>query len=141
MDLLDLNLLLSLAWRNHVHHAAARSWFRRRRRAAWATTPFTEAGFVRLSANPSMTSEAVTPAEALALLARLREVAGHRFLPDDLPMVLGEYVEGTRVATHRQVTDAHLLALARRHGARLATFDRAVGRLAGGDDVVLVPFS
>ncbi|MGH7876485.1 MAG: TA system VapC family ribonuclease toxin, partial [Candidatus Dormibacteraceae bacterium] len=123
MDLLDVNVLISLAWRNHVHHAAAGNWFRRRAGQAWATTPFTEAGFVRLSANPSVTSEAVTPVEALALLARMCGIAGHHFLPDDIPLLVGDQAGGERVVTHRQVTDAHLVALARRHGVRLSTFD------------------
>jgi uncharacterized protein len=34
---------------------------------------------------------------------------------------------------HRQVTDAVLLTLARRHGLRLTTFDTGVQALAGGD--------
>jgi predicted nucleic acid-binding protein len=43
--------------------------------------------------------------------------------------------------THRLVTDAHLLALARRHGVRLATLDRGVVQIAGPSarDAVLVP--
>jgi predicted nucleic acid-binding protein len=26
-SLLDVNVLLALAWPNHVHHAASRTWF------------------------------------------------------------------------------------------------------------------
>jgi toxin-antitoxin system PIN domain toxin len=139
MDLLDVNLLASLAWPNHVHHKAALRWFRRRGGQTWATTPFTEAGFVRVSSNASAVPAAVTPTEAVALLDRMREASGHRFLPDDVPLVVGSHVPAERMATYRQVTDAHLLALARRHGARLATIDRGVGTLGGGDDLVLVP--
>lgn len=138
-DLLDVNLLVSLAWPNHVHHIQALAWFRRRRGQPWATTPLTEAGFVRVSSNTSAIPAAVTPTEALALLDRMREVAGHRFLADDVPSVVGSYLTPEQVATYRQVTDAHLLAVARRHGARLATLDRGVAALAGGDDLVLVP--
>jgi uncharacterized protein len=139
MDLLDVNLLTSLAWPNHVHHKAALTWFRRRGGQPWATTPFTEAGFVRVSSNASAVPAAVTPTEAVALLDRMREASGHRFLPDDVPLVVGPHVPAERMATYRQVTDAHLLALARRHRARLATIDRGVGTLGGGDDLVLVP--
>lgn len=138
-DLLDVNLLVSLAWPNHVHHRQALAWFRRRRGQPWATTPFTEAGFVRVSSNTSAIPAAVTPTEALALLNRMREVAGHQFLADDVPLVVGAYLAPEQVATYRQVTDAHLLAVARRHGARLASLDRGVVALAGGDDLVLVP--
>jgi uncharacterized protein len=139
MDLLDVNLLVSLAWPNHVHHRAAPRWFRRRAGRPWATTPCTEAGVVRVSSNASAVPAAVTPTEAVALLDRMREAAGHRFLPDDVPLVVGPHVPAERMATCRQVTDAHLLALARRHGARLATVDRGTGALGGGEDLVLVP--
>jgi toxin-antitoxin system PIN domain toxin len=143
-DLLDVNLLVSLAWPNHVHHVAAQRWFRRDPRRAWATTPVTESGFVRVSSNRSAIPTAVAPAQAVALLARMRGVAGHTFLLDDVEMVTGEgRVDATRVVSYRLVTDAHLLALARHHGARLATLDRGVKALAGegADDVVLVPVS
>jgi toxin-antitoxin system PIN domain toxin len=141
VDLLDVNLLVSLAWPNHVHHQVARTWFRGRSSAPWATTPVTESGFVRVSSNRSAIPTAVTPAEALALLGRIRQVPGHVFLADDVEGVFGERVEAARVVTQRLVTDAHLLAVARRHGARLATLDRGVAALAGdgGDDVLVLP--
>lgn len=139
IDLLDVNLLVSLAWPNHVHHRQALTWFRRRGGQPWATTPFTEAGFVRLSCNASAVPAAVTPTQAIALLDRMRETSGHRFLVDDVPLVVGPHLPAERVVTYRQVSDAHLLALARRHGARLATLDRGVAALAGGQDLMLVP--
>jgi uncharacterized protein len=143
-DLLDVNLLLGLAWPNHVHHGVAQDWFRGRASAPWATTPVTESAFVRVSANQSAIPTAVTPAEALALLDEIRRVPGHVFLPDDLEGVVGEgLVPADRIVTYRQVTDGHLLAVARRHGARLATLDRGVAGLAGesADDVITVPVS
>jgi hypothetical protein len=143
-DLLDVNVLISLAWPNHVHHRAAQEWFRARSPQPWATTPVTESGFVRVSSNSSAIPTAVTPSEALLLLSRIRQVPGHVFLPDDLELVVGTaYVQAERIVTHRLVTDAHLLAVARRHGGRLATLDRGVAAMAGDDatGVVLVPVS
>jgi uncharacterized protein len=141
-DLLDVNLLISLAWPNHVYHSSARAWFLARDGELWATSPVTEAGFVRVSSNPSAIPTAVTPGEARTLLGQMRQVDGHVFLPDDVELVVGsERALAGRIVGHRQVTDAHLLALARRHGARLATLDRAVTALAGdgASGVVLVP--
>jgi uncharacterized protein len=143
-DLLDVNLLISLAWPNHVHHQAALHWFRDLTPQPWATTPVTESGFVRISSNRSAIPTAVTPAEALTLLSRIRKVPNHVFLPDDLEAVVGEgHLPSSRIVTHRLVTDAHLLALARRHGARLATLDRGIAAMAGHEasDVILVPVS
>lgn len=144
-DLLDVNVLVSLAWPNHVHHGRARTWFRGRAEQTWATTPVTESGFVRVSSNPTAVPTAVTPAEALGLLDRMRAVPGHVFLPDDLELVVGQNgVDPARVLSHRMVTDAHLLALARRHSARLATLDGGLLSLSGerlGDVVVIPPLS
>lgn len=142
--MLDVNVLVALAWPNHVHHGTAHEWFRRRGPEPWATTPVTESGFVRVSSNRAALPTAVAPVEALELLGRMRLVPGHRFLPDDVELVIGTgaagMVDRERVVTHGLVTDAHLLALARHHGARLATLDRGVAALAAPDvaDVVLV---
>jgi len=94
---------------------------------------------VRVSPNASAIPTAVTPREALARLDRIRQVPEHRFLEDDLELVVGPHLGSGLGATHRQVTDAHLLALARRHGGRFATFDRNVVALDGSEDVELVP--
>ena len=75
------------------------------------------------------------------MLDRMCQVAGHQFLLDDVEGVVGTLMPTTRISTHAQVTDAHLLALARRHGARLATFDRGMAALADRRDLSLVPFS
>ena len=131
-DLLDVNLLISLAWPNHVHHDAAHVWFRARGSEPWATTPLTEAGFVRVSSNSAAIPTAVTPREARSLLGQMQTDDRHVFLPDDVELIVGsERALAGRIVGHRQVTDAHLLALAVRHGARLATLDRAITALAG----------
>ena len=38
---------------------------------------------------------------------------------------------------HRQVTDAYLVALARHHGGRVATLDKGLAALHGGDVLLL----
>ena len=77
--LLDVNVLIALAWPNHVHHEAARAWFTGRRREGWATCLLTEAGFVRVSCNPSVVRHSVTPADAILHLRRLRRLESHAF--------------------------------------------------------------
>jgi len=84
---------------------------------------------------------AVSPVEAHALLQRLVARPGHLFLVDDVPLVVDSHLSMNRVVTQAQVTDAHLVALARRHGARLATFDRTIEAFAGPDNVELIPFN
>lgn len=53
--LLDANVLLALYDPRHVHHASARSWFEDV--DLWATTPLTEAAFVRLVSNALVAGE------------------------------------------------------------------------------------
>ena len=124
--LLDVNLLVALAWPNHVHHRAAHDWFAKAHESGWATCPVTESGFVRVSSNPRATPEAKRPAEALHLLRALREVPGHVFWYDEVSLATDSRVRIDRLAGHRQVTDQHLLCVALSHDGRLATFDRGV---------------
>jgi hypothetical protein len=122
--LLDINVLVPLTWVAHAHHACARRWFEEHAPRGWATTPITELGFVRLSSNPSATASAATPKEAIALLEALTALPGHVFWPDDLRFVVGQGNEDLALRGHKNVTDAHLVVLARRHGGTLVTFDQ-----------------
>jgi uncharacterized protein len=133
--LLDVNALVALAWDSHVHHATMRTWFTANRSSGWATCPITESGFVRISANPKVLSSPIGVEAARAVLSALRAVDGHRFLVDDVSIADADV---PRMSGYRQVTDAHLLSLARRQGVRLVTFDAGVLALAGGHEVELL---
>jgi uncharacterized protein len=133
--LLDVNALVALAWDSHVHHARMHRWFIDNGRRGWATCPITESGFVRVSSNPKVLPSAIAVDAALAVLSSLRSVAGHQFLSDDVSLTDSDV---PAVTGHRQVTDAHLLTLARRRGVCLLTFDAAILTLAGGRDVELL---
>lgn len=125
--LLDLNVLIALAWPQHVHHSRAHSWFDSLDRE-WATTPVTEAGFVRLSTNPAVVSETVSMNQARAALDAVRSTPGHVFLPDASSLA-EPTISLERLVTSRQVTDAHLVNVAAVSGAVLATFDRGIGNI------------
>ena len=127
--LLDVNVLLALAWTNHVHHSAAQTWFAKRGAQGFRTCPITETGFVRISSNPAFTPAAVTPSAALALLERVANMPGYGFWPDDVSLLEGPRPVAV-LAGHRQVVDWYLLALAASHGGVLATFDRGAAGLA-----------
>ncbi|MBA2764285.1 MAG: VapC toxin family PIN domain ribonuclease [Thermoleophilaceae bacterium] len=135
MALLDVNALVALAWDSHVHHATIRAWFAAHSGAGWATCPITESGFVRVSSNAKVIPSAIGVEAARGVLAALRAAGGHRFLIDDVS--IGDS-DVPAIAGHRQVTDAHLLTLARRRAVRLVTFNRGVHALAGGRDVELL---
>lgn len=129
VHLLDTNLLIALAWPQHVHHAQAHVWFGKVGREAWATCPLTQLAFIRISANPKIIPDAVSPREALALLVKIVAVPGHQFWPDDISPTEAAAFTSLALVGHRQVTDAYLLALAQHHKAKLATFDIGVTEL------------
>ena len=135
MALLDVNALVALAWDAHIHHSAVRSWFATSAPEGWATCPLTESGFVRVSSNPKVLPHPISVEQARTVLRALRENAHHRFLADDVSLADTEIPP---LPGHRQVTDAHLLAIARRHDTRLVTFDAAAAKLARGDEVQLL---
>ncbi|MCL2770449.1 MAG: type II toxin-antitoxin system VapC family toxin [Solirubrobacterales bacterium] len=132
MALLDVNALVALAWDSHVHHAPMRAWFAANSSAGWATCPITESGFVRVSSNPVVLPSAIGVDAARAVLSALRARPGHRFLTDDVSLSDRDV---PAIAGYRQVTDAHLLTLARRGGVRLLTFDAGVAAMSGGTAV------
>lgn len=65
-----------------------------------------------------------TPAAVAETLSALRLLPGHEFWPDDLSLSDERHIRPTHLSDSAQVTDTYLLALARAHGGRLATFDR-----------------
>ena len=135
MGLLDVNALVALAWDSHVHHVSIRSWMRANAGLGWATCPLTESGFVRVSSNPKVLPSPISVAASHAVLASLRVVEGHTFLTDDVSPCDADVPE---IHGYRQVTDAHLLTLARRNGVPLVTFDAGLAALAGGRGVELL---
>jgi hypothetical protein len=121
-----VNVLLALAWPNHLHHISARAWFENPKRGGWATCPVTQSGFVRVSSNRRVIETARRPEEAIMLLRELTGLEGHAFWTDDTAIARSPWVAAGRLMGHAQVTDAHLLALTLARGGRLVTFDGGI---------------
>jgi len=128
VSLLDVNMLIALAWPSHIHHRVAQTWFSHNASAGWATCPLTQCAFVRISSNPKIIPEAVTPNEAIALLREVVRLKSHIFWPDDMS-ILDDAVPASLLIGHRQITDAYLLGLAIHHGGRLVTLDGGLATL------------
>jgi toxin-antitoxin system PIN domain toxin len=124
--LLDINVLVALAWPNHIHHEPALRWFEKHHANGWATCPLTQSGFVRVSSNKRIVPEAKTPAEAMVALGRITDLDHHVFWTDDIDLPRSEFIDTERIQGYRQVTDAHLVALTIRHRGQLATFDNGI---------------
>jgi uncharacterized protein len=131
ISLPDVNVLLALAWANHVHHDAAHRWFASKSAAGWTTNLFTQSGFVRLSLNPQIVGVSINGVTALDLLRKLVGTQGHRFLDSCPPLTANSFDElAPRIRGYRQTPDAILLHYARVHGAKLVTFDQGISSLS-----------
>lgn len=121
--LLDVNVLIALIDPAHVHHDAAHDWFGRKGRGAFATCPITENGLLRIVGHPKYPGSPGPPNVVAETLRAMCAMDGHAFWPDDLSLVDTGFVDSTQLTSHSRVTDSYLLALARAHKGRLATFD------------------
>jgi uncharacterized protein len=136
--LLDANVLIALAWPEHLAHERAGRWFARHAQRGWATCPITQAAMVRVLSNPSFSERALTPSGALQVLCRNVEVPEHHFWSDSIG--LREAIERMPAALtgYRQITDAYLVALAIRNHGKLATLDRGIQQWAPAGSVELI---
>ena len=138
--LLDINVLIARADPAHVFHERAVSWMGSLKHASIATCPLTENGFLRIYGNPVYPDGPGSPAAASPLLAAIRRLPQHVFLPDDVSLSDIASIPTLAGAGHTQLTDLYLLALAARHSAVFATFDRRIdpAMVIGGAGALLV---
>jgi toxin-antitoxin system PIN domain toxin len=122
IDLPDVNVLVALHVPDHEHRVIAERWFDGAE--AFATTPITELGLMRVLLAPLPTNRSM-PGQVLAALDALTSDKRARFLPDDEP-TRSQSRFAYAVTGHRQVTDIHLLSLATAHGGRLVTLNRKI---------------
>jgi hypothetical protein len=122
--LLDVNVLIALAWDDHEHHARAHAWFGNLSNESFSTCNVTQSGFVRLSLNPSVVHCQTGISDVFEMLKSFTEHPNHSFCEDGaLQMELSAWQE---VRSYKQVTDTNLFLIARRHGRKFATFDDGI---------------
>lgn len=124
--LLDVNVLLALLDPQHVFHGAAHDWAEREAGARWLTCPLVQNGALRVASQPAYSERLGTAAVVRDVLAAFCADPRHDFCPDDVSLLDDVHVARPELLTPARVTDLYLLALARHHGARLATFDRRI---------------
>lgn len=122
IHLLDGNVLVALADAAHVHHQIAVDWFTASE-APFATCPITQGTLLRMLLRFQAVADA---SDAVQVLEGFTRHPCHCFWTDALDY---SHVDWKGVLGHRQVIDAYLVALARHHRARLATFDRGLAAL------------
>jgi toxin-antitoxin system PIN domain toxin len=114
--LVDGNGIIALAIKSHPEHARAKAWFETLT-DTFHTCSVTEGTFLRLH---MMLATDTTSTAAWKNLALIQSDPMHRFIDDGYSY---SQVAARGLQGHKQVTDAWLAQLARRHGARLATLD------------------
>jgi toxin-antitoxin system PIN domain toxin len=130
IHLLDANVLIALGDANHPHRGAALRFLERSATVdGWATCPLTENAFLRILGGSYRCGPGST-AEARRLLDSLRAAPGHQFWPDDIS--LSDTGLFPKLSSSQHLTNLYLLALAVKHGGRLATFDQQI-------DATLIP--
>ncbi|NLT69379.1 MAG: VapC toxin family PIN domain ribonuclease [Verrucomicrobiaceae bacterium] len=121
--LLDVNALIALAHQGHADHSRAIRWFASLlgSEARLVTCAITEVGFVRVSIQAGFENNAPDASETLRGLKTSSRIP-FDLIPDSLGADdLPAYVLGAK-----QVTDGHLLALAKKSSMRLATLDGGI---------------
>ena len=127
--LLDVNVLLALLDRAHVHHLRAKQWFLRQAPSGWASCPITQNGFVRVISQPKY-PKPITTRQAIDLLESTTCNPLHEFWAADLTLLDPAKLDRRLVHGPGQLTDLYLLLLATSKNGCLATFDQTIPRAA-----------
>jgi toxin-antitoxin system PIN domain toxin len=130
-SLLDLNVLIALADQRHDRHQTALNWFASSGKDNWGICPFTEAGFLRVTTNPTFQLGPHTFGRATAILQSLKGLPGFWYweIREGWTTLTAPFA--ARLSGHQQVTDAFLLGLAIKEDGVLVTFDKGIRYLAG----------
>ena len=132
--LLDVNILVALCLRDHVHHTLVNDWWARVPSRAWASCAITELGFIRVVMNAKVNPEPLNLPSALETLTKIKSVGQHRFWPSLVaPDSLAVFQDASDAIGFRQTTDLYLLATAMVNNGQLATLDRGVLNMAGNE--------
>ena len=123
--LLDINVLIALHDRDHVHHIRAATWFEANVEHGWASCPLTQNGCLRIMNQPGFSSPQPLPA-LIAMLQRSTRASVHETWMDDISVLDAARFQHTHMHGHRQLTDLYLLGLAVKNKGRLASFDQRI---------------
>lgn len=123
--LLDVNVLIALHDRDHVHHALVAEWLLAHMAAGWASCPLTQNGCLRIMAQPGYSHPQPLPV-LVRMLQKSTQSSAHELWPDALSVLDEAHFKHGHMHSARQLTDLYLLALAVQRGGRLVTFDQRI---------------
>ncbi|MDA0347661.1 MAG: PIN domain-containing protein [Verrucomicrobia bacterium] len=117
--LLDVNALIAGVYEDHEHYAVMRTWMLENKDHGLRVAPLVMTGCLRILMTVSGEKKMQ---KIISAIAAFREFYNIETVADDIENEqLGTWVSGPK-----QVTDAHLLAIAKRHELKLLTFDKNI---------------
>ena len=123
--LLDINVLIALHDRDHVHHIRAATWFEANIEHGWASCPLTQNGCLRIM-NQHGYSSPQPLAALMVMLQSSTSASVHETWFDDISILDAARFQHAHMHGHRQLTDLYLLGLAVKNKGRLASFDQRI---------------
>jgi toxin-antitoxin system PIN domain toxin len=130
--LLDINVLIALHDRDHVHHERAALWLEANIGQGWASCPLTQNGFLRIMGQAGYSSPQTLPV-LTGMLRRSTATDHHTLWSDDISILDGSRFNHAHMHSPRQLTDLYLLALAVKNAGRLVSFDQRIALSAVKD--------
>ena len=132
-NLLDVNVLIALSEPGHDHYRKVQEWFDSSRKGSWGICPLTEAGFIRITTNPTFRPGPRTLEQAIAVLQVQKDHPDYWYWGIEEGWVTLTAAFADRIFGHQQITDAYLLGLAIKEDALLITLDRGLKYMAGAE--------
>jgi len=123
--LFDVNVLIALHDRDHVHHVRAAQWFEAHIQLGWATCALTQNGCLRIMGQPGYSSPQPMPM-LVGMLQNSTRTAHHAFWSDEISLLDPLQFQHSHIHSARQLTDLYLLALAVKNQGRLVTLDQRI---------------
>ena len=123
--LLDVNLLIAMHDREHVHHERAAQWLESNIEHGWASCPLTQNGCLRVMSQPGY-SNPLPLAVLTDMLQHSTSTTFHKMWGDDISILDAKRFNHRHIHSHRQLTDLYLLGLSVKHKGRLASFDQRI---------------
>lgn len=112
--LLDVNVLIALHDRDHVHHERASEWFANHADQGWSSCPLTQNGCLRIMSQPGYPSPQPL-AVLLEMLRRSTSAPFHEFWSDGLAVKRGGRLASfdlrIPLAAVHGATQSHLVTL------------------------------
>jgi uncharacterized protein len=117
--LLDVNAFIAGVYEDHEHHAVMRSWMKDNTASEFRIAPLVMTGCLRVLMAASGERKPGKIIEAIKAFIKFYSI---ETVSDKIEIEqLGKWISGPK-----QVTDAHLLAIAIQHRLKLVTFDKSI---------------